>query len=88
VSHEYIRVIKDIYKGGKSSVRMLGGVTSDLFVSMSLHQGSTLSICLFTLVMDELIKEIQDELPYGMLFAYDIVLIDEIKRELMASWSD
>ena len=59
----YIRVIKDMYGGGKMIVRMLGGFTNDFHVGMGLHQGSALSHVLFTLVMDKLTREIQDELP-------------------------
>ena len=62
------------------SVRTLGGVTNDFHVGMSLHQGSTLSPFLFTLVMDELIKGIQDEVPWFMLFVDDIILIDETRE--------
>jgi len=51
VSPEYIRVIKDMYEGGRTSVRRLGGVTNDFVVGMGLHQGSTLNPFLFTLVM-------------------------------------
>ena len=47
---------------------------------MGLHQGSVLSPFLFTLVMDELTRGIQDEVPRCTLFANDIVLIDETSQ--------
>ena len=62
VSPLYIRVIKDMYEGSRMSVRTLGGVTNDFFVGIGLHQGSVLSPFLFTLVMDELARGIQDVL--------------------------
>ena len=52
-----------MYKGGRTSVRMPEGVTNDFYVGMGLHQDSALSPFLFTLVMDELTKGIQDKLP-------------------------
>ena len=76
----YIRVIKDMYEGGRTSVRTPGGVTNDFFVVMVLHQGSTLNPFLFSLIMDDLTREIQDELPWSMLFADNIVLIDETRQ--------
>jgi len=80
VSPLYIRLIKDIYVGGRTNVRTSGGVTNDFFVGMGLHQGSALNPFLFTLVMDEFTKGIQDALPWCMLFADDIILID-VTRE-------
>jgi len=80
VSPLYTRVIKDMYEGGGTCVRTLGGVTNDFAVGMGLHQGSTLSPFLFTLVIDELTIGIQDALPWCMLFADDIVLIDETSQ--------
>ena len=59
---------------------MPGGVTNDFSVGMGLYQGSALSAFLFALVMDELQRGIQDELPWCMLFADDIVFIDETRR--------
>jgi len=38
-----IRLIKDMYKGGRMNVRMLGGVTNDFYVGIGLHQGFALS---------------------------------------------
>jgi len=77
VSPWYIRVIKDMYEGGGTSVRTPGGVSNDFAVSMDLHQGSALSPFLFTLVLDELTRGTKDEVPWFMLFADDFVLIDE-----------
>ena len=58
VSPAYIRVIKDMYEGGRTRVRTPGGVSEDFAVSMGLHQGSALSPFLFTLVLDELTRGI------------------------------
>ena len=89
VSPAYIRVIKDMYEGGRTRVRTPGGVSDDFAVSMGLHQGSALSPFLFTLVLDELTREIQDEVPWCMFFADDIVLIDVTRQGLndrLESW--
>ena len=53
-----------MYEGERMSVRALGEVTEDFSVCMGLHQGSILSSFLFTLVVDELILGIQNELPW------------------------
>jgi Reverse transcriptase (RNA-dependent DNA polymerase) len=51
---------------------------SDTFpIKIGLHQGSALSPYIFTLMMDEIIKDIQGDIPWYMLFADDVVLIDE-----------
>ena len=63
VSPVYIRLIKDMYEGGRTSVRTPGGITNDFYVGIGLHQGSALNSFLFTLVVDELTKGVQDELP-------------------------
>ena len=63
VSPAHIRVIKDMYKGGRTSVRIPGEVSNDFEVSLGVHQGSALSPFLFALVLDELTRGIQDEVP-------------------------
>ena len=80
----YIRVIKDMYEGGRTNVRTPGEVSNDFAISMGLHYGSALSPFLFTLVLDELTRGIQDEVPWCMLFADDIVFIDETRQGVNA----
>ncbi|XP_060178155.1 uncharacterized protein LOC132608100 [Lycium barbarum] len=73
----YIRVINDMNTGAKTPVRTVGGDSEHFPVTMGLHQGSALSPFLFALAMDALTLHIQREVSWSMLFADDIVLIDE-----------
>jgi len=69
-----------MYDGVRTRVRTIVGDTDDFPIHIGLHQGSALSPFLFTIVMDELTRGIQDEVPYNMLFANDIVLINETRE--------
>jgi len=76
----YIDAIRDMYEGSMTTIKTICGVTNEFPVTIGLHQGSSLSPYLFTLVIDELTKNIQDEVPWCMLFADDIVLVDETRE--------
>nr|XP_009776866.1 PREDICTED: uncharacterized protein LOC104226540 [Nicotiana sylvestris] len=75
----YIRVIKDMYDDTKTRVRTVGSDSEHFPVEMELHQGSALSPLLFALAIDVLLRHIQGEVPWCMLFADDILLIDETR---------
>ena len=78
----YIKAIQDMYKGVTTNVRACGKVTKDFPISIGLHQGSALSPYLFNLVVDVLTEPIKEEIPKCMLFADDIVLLAESKKEI------
>jgi len=88
---EYTRVVRDMYKGVRTRVRTVIGDTKDFSIHIGLHQGSALNPFLFTTVMDKLTREIQEEVPWCMLFADDIVLIDESREGVntrLERWRD
>ena len=75
-------MIKDMYERISTSVRSITGETSEFTVTIGLHQGSALSLYLFTLVLDEVTKQLHEDIPWYILFADDIVLIDEMIEAL------
>ncbi|GKC01320.1 retrovirus-related pol polyprotein LINE-1 [Tanacetum coccineum] len=68
---------RDIYKGAKTRVQTTVGNTDFFHVEVGLHQGSVISPYLFALILDELSREIQESIPWCMIFAQDIVLVAE-----------
>ena len=84
IPRKYIDIIKDMYDGVTTNVRTSVGSTEDFPITMGVHQGSALSPFLFAIVLDELTKSIQDEVPRCMMFADDIVLIEETREDVEA----
>nr|XP_009598536.1 uncharacterized protein LOC104094320 [Nicotiana tomentosiformis] len=80
----YIGIIKDMCEGAETRVRTAGGDSEHFPVEIGLHQESALSPFLFTLALDVLTCHIQGRVPWCMLFADDIVLIDETQRGINA----
>jgi hypothetical protein len=69
--------LKDIYDNVVTSVQTSNKDTNVFPINIGLHQGSALSPYLFALVMDEVTRDIQGGIPWCMLFADDVVLVDE-----------
>jgi Reverse transcriptase (RNA-dependent DNA polymerase) len=72
-----VTLIKDVYTNIVTYVRACDGESDTFPIKIGLHQGSVLSPYIFALVMDEIIKDIQGDIAWCMLFADDVVLIDE-----------
>jgi hypothetical protein len=77
VSTKYITLIKDMYDNVVTSVRISDGDTNDFLINIGLYQGSALSPYLFALVMEEVTRDIQGGISWCMLFADNVILVDE-----------
>jgi Reverse transcriptase (RNA-dependent DNA polymerase) len=82
VPTKYVTLIKDMYTNAVTCVRACDGESDTFPIKIGLHQGSALSPYIFTLVMDEITNDIQENIPWCMLFADDVVLIDESRIEV------
>jgi hypothetical protein len=77
VPTKYVTLIKDMYNKVVTSFRTTDGDTNVFPINIGLHQGSALSPYLFTLVIDEVTRDIQGDVPWCILFADNVVLVDE-----------
>lgn len=76
----YINIIKKICKEVITGVHL---------VTIGLDQGSILNSYIFMLVMDDITRELKDEVPCNILFVDDILLIEETRESLsrnLDSW--
>jgi Reverse transcriptase (RNA-dependent DNA polymerase) len=77
VPTKYVTLIKDMYINIVTCVRACESEFDIFSIKIGLYQGSALSLYIFTLVMDEITKDIQGDILWCMLFADYVVLIDE-----------
>nr|GEU99073.1 ataxia telangiectasia mutated family protein [Tanacetum cinerariifolium] len=82
-SRIYIRVITDMYDGAKTHARTSIESTEFFLVDVGLHQGLEIRPYLFALILDELSRGIQEDIPWCLIFADDIVLVSESAEEYL-----
>ena len=63
VTKRYIKLVKDIYDRVIIFIKTTIEKTNEFSITVALHQRSTLSSYLVTLVIDELIKHIKNDIP-------------------------
>ncbi|GJT86278.1 ataxia telangiectasia mutated family protein [Tanacetum coccineum] len=56
--------------------------TEFFLVEVGLHQGSAISAYLFVLILDEISRGIQEDIPWCLIFVDDIVLVSESTKAL------
>src|SRR5664279_2582017 len=82
-----VTIIKVMYTGVTTAVRMKNGESTGFEVKVGVHQGSVLNPLLFIIVLESLSKEFSAGLPWELLYADDLCLIAETEEELMEKLS-
>ena len=82
IAKKYVRPVQDMYEGSETVVRCAVGITESFKVKVGLHQGSALSPFLFAVIMDRITNKVRREPPWTMLFADDIVICEETRKEM------
>jgi hypothetical protein len=78
VRTKYITLIRDMYDNVVKSFRASDSETNTFPITIGLHLESALSPYMFSLMMDNVTKDIQGDIPWCVLFAdVDVVLVDE-----------
>ena len=85
---EYIRIIQDMYADSRTVVKSAAGKTEPFRVEVGLHQGSALSPLLFAIVIDVLTQHVRRRAPWNMMYADDVVLLNNTKEESEAELDD
>ena len=82
IVEKYVQLVQDMYEGSETVVRCAIGTTESFKVKVGLHQGPALSPFLFAVIMDRLMDEVRREPPWTMLFADNIVICKETRKEV------
>jgi Reverse transcriptase (RNA-dependent DNA polymerase) len=78
-----VNVVKSMYVGATTAVKLGGGESAEFGVKVGVHQGSVLSPLLFNIVLEALSNEFRAGLPWELLYADDLALMAETKEELL-----
>ena len=72
----YIRLVQDKYNGATTRVKSKKGISEHFEVGIGLHQVSALSPFLFIMLLDTISQDVRTELPWELLYADDLAIID------------
>ena len=78
-----IAAVMSMYTSAKPVVRMVYGNGGCFEVRVGMHQGSALSPLLFVIVMEAVSREFRVALPWGLLYADELVVVAETEDDLI-----
>ena len=81
-----VRVVKSMYIGAKSRLRINNQLSDEFGVNIGVHQGSVLSSSLFILVLEALSRELRTSVLCELLYADDLVLNSESLKNFMSKF--
>ena len=82
-----IKVIMEMYTTIETSVKVDYTRSESFDVKVGVHQGSILRTLLFVLVMNEVTKDIREEVMKEMLYADDTVLVSDNWEEVESRYT-
>ena len=77
-----------LYEGAEMKVGVRLGLSEEFFVKVGVHQGSVFSPLLFAMVIDEVTKNARKGWMKPILYADDLVLIEETMEELRQNFDE
>jgi len=86
-----VSAVVSMYTGAKTVVRTVYGNSNGFEVKVRMHQGPALTPLLFVIVMEALSREFRVALQWELLYADDLVVIDETEDDLIKmlyEWKD
>ena len=79
---KYVQLVQDMHEESETIVRCAVGTAESFKVKVGLHQRSALSPFLFAVIMKRITDEVRREPSWTMLFADDIVICGETRKEV------
>ena len=88
IDERIVRLVKVMYDGANSSVKVNSCFSERFKVTVGVHQGSVLSLLLFAILMEALSQECPIGCPWGLLYADDHAIMsddfEDLKIQLQA----
>ena len=78
-----VTVIRAMYEGVRTAVKMKDGESDGFEVKVGVHQSSVFSPLLFIIVMEALSSEFRVGLPWELFYADDLCLLAETKEDFV-----
>ena len=83
VPESIVRVVQAMYNNARSKVRIGSECSEEFEFGVGVHQGSVLSPLLFIIVLEALSKDHRIGVPWELLFADDLVIVDTSLERLI-----
>ena len=83
IPESIVRVVQAMYNNARSKVRVGSKCSEEFEVGVGVHQGSVLSPLLFIIVLEALSRGFREGVPWELLFADDLVIVDTSLERLI-----